>query len=185
MTLEEIGRQLREARERKGLTLHDVQVATKIRRKYLEALERGDDAELPPEVYTRGFIRAYASLVDLDGMELARAYSRWKQARGTAGGQEGEAGGPAPAWMAGSPGEGAQAPDRPADPAEEPGDPSGRIQERGEEGRRSPGAVDTGGRRRPPLPPAAPSRRPVADPPEAWAPPPLVTPGPRRKAAAG
>lgn len=79
MTLEEIGRRLREARERKGLTLHDVQVATKIRRKYLEALERGDDSELPPEVYTRGFIRAYASLVDLDGMELAQAYSRWKE----------------------------------------------------------------------------------------------------------
>lgn len=84
MTLEEIGRRLREARERKGLTLHDVQVATKIRRKYLEALERGDDAELPPEVYTRGFIRAYASLVDLDGMELARAYGEWKQGRAAA-----------------------------------------------------------------------------------------------------
>ena len=85
MTLEEIGRRLREARERKGLTLHDVQVATKIRRKYLEALERGDDAQLPPEVYTRGFIRAYAKLVGLDGMELAQAYSRWKRAQSAAG----------------------------------------------------------------------------------------------------
>ncbi|HEY8551997.1 MAG TPA: RodZ domain-containing protein, partial [Thermaerobacter sp.] len=71
--------------ERKGLTLHDVQVATKIRRKYLEALERGDDAQLPPEVYTRGFIRAYAKLVGLDGMELAQAYSRWKRAQSAAG----------------------------------------------------------------------------------------------------
>ena len=86
MTLEEIGRLLRETRERKGLTLHDVQVATKIRLKYLEAIERGDDSQLPPEVYTRGFIRAYANLLELDGVELARAYAEWKQGGGSPAG---------------------------------------------------------------------------------------------------
>lgn len=109
MTLAEIGQLLREGRQRKGLTLHDVQRATKIRMKYLEAIESGNDEALPPEVYTKGFIRAYANLVNLDGLELARAYSRWKRAQGSRDAPNTEAGTPRddhgtgePAWTEGS-----------------------------------------------------------------------------------
>ena len=210
MTLEEIGRRLREARERKGLTLHDVQVATKIRRKYLEALERGDDAELPPEVYTRGFIRAYASLVDLDGMELARAYSEWKQRRG--------AGTPAAGAPAGAAGSGAGAEpatgwDEPAGwgepdaaPAEEAGPPAPAGRRPGEGGTEIPSAsagagAARGAGTRPgqeppgpgPLPPAGRraaggnGRRPSRPEPAPWSPPPLVAPArtPRAGGRAG
>jgi len=81
LTLEEIGRLLRETREKRGLSLHDVQAATKIRLKYLKAIEEGDERQLPPEVYTKGFIRAYANFLQLDGQKLARAYGAWKEAR--------------------------------------------------------------------------------------------------------
>lgn len=82
---EEIGRVLRQRREELGLTLRDVQAATKIRLRYLEALERGDTGTLPPDVYARGFVRAYAAYLGLDGVELARAYQAAQEAvQGTA-----------------------------------------------------------------------------------------------------
>ena len=165
MTLEEIGRRLREARERKGLTLHDVQVATKIRRKYLEALERGDDAQLPPEVYTRGFIRAYAKLVGLDGMELAQAYSRWKRAQSAAGAAA-DGAGAAPA------GEGAAVPTTGDDEDRDGADaaPSRRAAGEGRVATDAGGGAPAG--RVPP-----PERGPQV--PEPWTPPPLVGPLPR------
>ncbi|HEY8393677.1 MAG TPA: RodZ domain-containing protein [Thermaerobacter sp.] len=92
MTLEEIGRLLRETREKKGLSLRDVQMATKIRLKYLEAIERGDERQLPPEVYAKGFIRAYANFLQLDGQELVRAYTEWKHRQEAARAAEDEPG---------------------------------------------------------------------------------------------
>ncbi|HEY8416154.1 MAG TPA: RodZ domain-containing protein, partial [Thermaerobacter sp.] len=59
--------------------------ATKIRLKYLKAIEEGDERHLPPEVYTKGFIRAYANFLHLDGQELARAYGAWKEGRESEG----------------------------------------------------------------------------------------------------
>lgn len=50
-----VGEQLRQAREGKGFDLHRVERDTKIRIKYLEALESGDFADLPGDVYARGF----------------------------------------------------------------------------------------------------------------------------------
>jgi cytoskeletal protein RodZ len=65
-----VGEQLREARERKGLDLYRVERDTKIRTKYLEALESGDFGDLPGEVYARGFLRNYATYLGLDADEV-------------------------------------------------------------------------------------------------------------------
>ena len=48
------------ARERKGVDLYRAERDTKIRARYLAALERGDYRELPGAVYTKGFLRNYA-----------------------------------------------------------------------------------------------------------------------------
>lgn len=72
----EIGRILRERREALGLSLQDVQAATKIRLRYLQALEAGETGVLPGAVYARGFVRSYANFLGLDGQELAEAYRR-------------------------------------------------------------------------------------------------------------
>ena len=67
----EIGVILKEVRSRRGLTLDDVEQATKIRRRYLEGLENDDYSVLPDAVYARGFLKTYANYLDLDGEELA------------------------------------------------------------------------------------------------------------------
>lgn len=71
-----VGEQLREAREGRGLDLHRVERDTKIRSKYIEAMESGDFADLPGEVYTRGFLRNYATYLGLDADEIVDAWRR-------------------------------------------------------------------------------------------------------------
>jgi cytoskeleton protein RodZ len=63
----EIGSSLREARERRGLTLADAERETKIRQRYLAALEDERFGVLPGDAYARGFLRTYAEYLDLDG----------------------------------------------------------------------------------------------------------------------
>jgi cytoskeleton protein RodZ len=63
----EIGSALREARERKGLSFPQVEEATKIRARYIRALESEDFGVLPGATYTKGFLRAYADYLGLDG----------------------------------------------------------------------------------------------------------------------
>lgn len=69
-----LGQMLQEGRRRQGLSLEQVEERTKIRRKHLEALEGGDYDHLPEKVYTRGFVRNYAQLLDLDLSEVLKAY---------------------------------------------------------------------------------------------------------------
>src|SRR4051812_24803791 len=64
--VQELGQLLREARERKGVTLADAQQATKIRLSFLQALEKEDFSVLPPPFYIRGFIKTYAVYLSLD-----------------------------------------------------------------------------------------------------------------------
>ncbi|WP_054949829.1 helix-turn-helix domain-containing protein [Numidum massiliense] len=61
-----VGQMLKEAREAKGLSLHDVQEATKIQMRYLKAIEEDKLESLPGNFYTRAFIRTYAEFVDVD-----------------------------------------------------------------------------------------------------------------------
>lgn len=65
-----IGASLREAREQRGLDLTDVQRITKIRLRYLRAIEAERWDVLPGPAYARGFVSTYAELVDLDPAEL-------------------------------------------------------------------------------------------------------------------
>jgi hypothetical protein len=63
----EIGYSLREARERQGLGYPEIELATKIRAKYIRALEEEDFDAIPGDAYTRGFLRSYAEYLGLDG----------------------------------------------------------------------------------------------------------------------
>jgi len=64
--MEEIGRKLREARERLGLTLGEVERTTRIRVHYLEMLERGEIDSIPSFVQARGFLKNYADFLGLN-----------------------------------------------------------------------------------------------------------------------
>jgi cytoskeletal protein RodZ len=74
-----VGEQLRVARDVKGVDLHRVERDTKIRIKYLEALESGDFGDLPGEVYARGFLRNYATYLGLDADDIV---AEWRQEAG-------------------------------------------------------------------------------------------------------
>jgi cytoskeleton protein RodZ len=63
----EIGNSLREARLRQGLDLAEIEQATKIRSRYLRALEEEQFELLPAQTYVKGFLKAYADQLGLDG----------------------------------------------------------------------------------------------------------------------
>src|SRR5437868_507001 len=63
----EIGSSLREARTRRQIGIAQVEQATKIRGKYLRALEEEQFALLPAQTYVKGFLRTYAEYLGLDG----------------------------------------------------------------------------------------------------------------------
>jgi len=69
-----LGEQLRAQRERKNITLEQAAGDTRIREKFLKALEDGDYRTLPGPVYTRGFLRNYAEYLDLETDELLTLY---------------------------------------------------------------------------------------------------------------
>ena len=71
-----LGDVLREARERRDLDLTRVERETKIRARYLDALERGAYDELPGTVYTKGFLRNYARYLGLSEDEVLQLYRR-------------------------------------------------------------------------------------------------------------
>jgi cytoskeletal protein RodZ len=63
----EIGNSLREARVRQQLELGEIELATKIRARYLRALEEESFDALPAQTYVKGFLRTYADYLGLDG----------------------------------------------------------------------------------------------------------------------
>ena len=65
---------LREARMARELSLADVESATRIRQKYLEALETGDFAKLPRGAVARRFLRTYAAFLGLDAEDMLLRY---------------------------------------------------------------------------------------------------------------
>jgi hypothetical protein len=76
----DIGPTLREARMRAGLDISQIEAATKIRAKYLRALENEEWALLPGSAFTRGFLRSYAEMVGLDWRLLVEEYKRqWEE----------------------------------------------------------------------------------------------------------
>jgi helix-turn-helix protein/uncharacterized protein DUF4115 len=69
-----IGPSLREARIRRGLGLDRVETETRIRTRYLEAIEDDRWDELPAEAYAKGFLRTYASYLELDPQQYLTAF---------------------------------------------------------------------------------------------------------------
>jgi len=69
--------ELKEAREKSGITLQQVSAKTRIDIKFLEAIEKGDFSFLP-ELYVKAFIKQYAKVVGLDEEEVAEKYDAAK-----------------------------------------------------------------------------------------------------------
>jgi cytoskeletal protein RodZ len=64
-----LGDSLRQQREKRGITLDQAAADTRIREKFLKALEDGDEQSLPGAVYTKGFLRNYAEYLGLNDEE--------------------------------------------------------------------------------------------------------------------
>ncbi|MEC1260938.1 DUF4115 domain-containing protein [Bacillus swezeyi] len=72
----ELGNRLKEAREEKGMSLDDLQAATKIQKRYLTALEEGNYDIIPGKFYVRAFIKQYAEAVGLNSELLFEEFKK-------------------------------------------------------------------------------------------------------------
>ncbi|WP_051250870.1 helix-turn-helix domain-containing protein [Paenibacillus harenae] len=72
--MSDLGVLLQNAREKRGLSLDDIQETTKIRKRYLQAIESGDHTVLPGPFYVRAFVKNYSEAVGLDPDEVLRLY---------------------------------------------------------------------------------------------------------------
>ena len=72
----EIGETLREARMRRRIDMAEVESATKIRAKYLRALESEEWELLPGPTFVKTFLRTYADYLDLDSRLLVEEYKQ-------------------------------------------------------------------------------------------------------------
>jgi cytoskeleton protein RodZ len=75
-----VGNRLREARAQRQVSLQEAEAATKIRTRYLQAIEDEDWDQLPGDVYARAFIRTYGAFLGLDGERLAEEQRRGRGA---------------------------------------------------------------------------------------------------------
>ncbi|WNR46712.1 helix-turn-helix domain-containing protein [Paenibacillus roseipurpureus] len=72
--MSDLGYILRKTRQEKKISLDDLQEVTKIRKRYLEAIEEGNYKVLPGSFYVRAFIKSYAEAVGLDPTEVLNMY---------------------------------------------------------------------------------------------------------------
>jgi cytoskeleton protein RodZ len=78
--MDDFGGKLRQARERRGISLRQIAASTKISAAALEALERNDISKLPGSIFSRAFVRSYAVEVGLDPDEtVAEFLARFNQ----------------------------------------------------------------------------------------------------------
>jgi cytoskeletal protein RodZ len=73
--LQSVGEALRAAREAQGFSLQEAEAQTRIRLKFLRALEEGDVDVLPSELHAKGFLRNYALFLRLDADDLVDRFS--------------------------------------------------------------------------------------------------------------
>ena len=71
-----VGEILKQAREEKNISLEEISRATKIRKRYLSEIEKGEYETLPPDVYARGFVKRCAGFLDLDVERISFLYKR-------------------------------------------------------------------------------------------------------------
>jgi len=69
-----VGDQLRIARERKGLSAHEMAEQLRLRPTQILALEKGAYDELPGQAFVTGFLRSYANALGLDAVNIVRLY---------------------------------------------------------------------------------------------------------------
>lgn len=72
--MSDLGQLLKKARTQKGISLDELQELTKIRKRYLEAIEDGNYKILPGNFYVRAFIKSYSETVGLEPDEVLRLY---------------------------------------------------------------------------------------------------------------
>src|SRR3712207_1603331 len=72
----DIGSLLRETRMRERIDITTVESATKIRAKYLRALENEEWDQLPGPTFVRTFLRTYAEYLGLDAKMLVEDYKQ-------------------------------------------------------------------------------------------------------------
>lgn len=72
--MEDFGGTLRQARERRGISLRQISASTKISVVALDALERNDISKLPGGIFSRAFLRSYALEVGLDPDQTVRDF---------------------------------------------------------------------------------------------------------------
>ena len=73
--LASFGEELRREREIRGISLKEIADATKISKRFLDAIERNDHKTLPAPVFTRGFVREYARYLGLNSEEMVNRYN--------------------------------------------------------------------------------------------------------------
>ncbi len=71
-----VGSILHDARLAKGLTIEDVEAATKIRTKFLQDIEEDTFTALPSTVYAKGFVKNYAEFLGLSSSEVIAFFRR-------------------------------------------------------------------------------------------------------------
>ncbi len=88
--MQELGQWLKKTRVETGMTLAEMEEKTKIRQRYLEAIEAGDMKSLPEPVYTLGFLRSYARQINVDENQVAQYYKDWQTSQKTSADSEAE-----------------------------------------------------------------------------------------------
>jgi cytoskeletal protein RodZ len=68
------GEDLKNLRESQGLELQDIHRITKISPTVLETIERDDIANLPPRIYLKSFLKAYAEILQVDTNRIVQGY---------------------------------------------------------------------------------------------------------------
>lgn len=74
--MQTVGEILRSEREKKGLSVKEIEFATSIRTLYITAIEEDNYGIIPGEVYVKGFIRNYSSYLGLDSQEIMDLYRK-------------------------------------------------------------------------------------------------------------
>lgn len=72
--MQTVGEILRSEREKKGLSVKEIEIATSIRTLYITSIEEGNYSIIPGEVYLKGFIRNYSNYLGLDGQQIVDLY---------------------------------------------------------------------------------------------------------------
>lgn len=73
--MSKLGALLKEEREKKGLSIHEVGLTLKISPKILKAIEEGIEKDLPAKTFIRGFVKSYASYLKIDSQKVLALFA--------------------------------------------------------------------------------------------------------------